>query len=94
MLHAELELAPWEAVLGTTVAVATLDGAVQVKVPPGTQSGQKLRLRARGLPGHGGSRGDMHVEIKVVVPEKLSDAERRLWEQLAKESRFRPRENP
>src|SRR5206468_1158470 len=46
----EAELAPWEAVLGTQIAVPTLDGSVNIKIPPGTQNGQKLRVRGRGLP--------------------------------------------
>ena len=92
VLRADLELAPWEAVLGTTVSVRTLEGRVQVKIPPGTQSGQKLRLRGHGLPEPEGGRGDLRVEIKIVLPEQVTDSERRLWEQLARESGFRPRD--
>jgi curved DNA-binding protein len=92
VLCTDLELAPWEAVLGTTVSVPTLDGRVQVKVPPGTQSGQKLRLRAHGLPERNGTRGDLHVEVKVLLPDELKEQERRIWELLARESNFKPRE--
>ncbi|MEW6302412.1 MAG: DnaJ C-terminal domain-containing protein [Verrucomicrobiota bacterium] len=88
----DLELAPWEAVLGTTVSVPTLEGRVQIRIPAGTQSGHKLRVRGHGLPRHGESRGDLHVIVHVRVPEHLTDAERALWEKLAKESRFSPRD--
>jgi len=87
LLH-ELELAPWEAVLGAEISVPTLDGAVNIKIPAGTASGQKLRVRGRGL----GRTGDLLVTTKIVVPGKLSAADKKLWEQLAKESDFNPRD--
>jgi curved DNA-binding protein len=87
----EAELAPWEAVLGTSLSVPTLDGRVNIKIPPGTQNGQKLRVRGRGLPERGGGHGDLIVVAQVEVPARVSDAERNLWEQLARESRFNPR---
>ncbi|MGD0349497.1 MAG: J domain-containing protein [Verrucomicrobiota bacterium] len=87
----EAELAPWEAVLGAEISVPTLDGRVNIKIPSGTQSGQKLRVRGRGLPRHGGTRGDLMVITQIAVPTRVSDAERKLWEQLARESRFNPR---
>jgi len=89
----EAELAPWEAVLGTRVAVPTLDGTVNIRIPPGTQSGQKLRLRGRGLPRRGSAAGDLFVVTRIEVPEKVSETERHLWEQLARESHFNPRGN-
>lgn len=88
----EAPIAPWEAVLGASIAVPTLNGNVNIKIPPGTHSGQKLRVRGRGLPQRGGAGGDLIVVTRVEVPEKVSETERRLWEQLAKESRFNPRE--
>jgi curved DNA-binding protein len=84
----EAELAPWEAVLGANISVPTLGGRVNIKIPPGTQSGQKLRVRGRGLP----PGGDLIVVTRVEVPASISDGERKLWEQLARESRFKPRE--
>jgi curved DNA-binding protein len=87
----EVELAPWEAVLGAEIPVPTLDGRVNIKIPPGTQSGQKLRVRGRGLPIREGGRGDLFVVTKITVPAKVSDAERKLWEQLSRESKFNPR---
>lgn len=85
-------LAPWEAVLGTTVSVPTLDGSVQIKIPPGTQNGQRFRLRGHGLPAGDGGRGDLYVMARVQMPERLSERERQLWEKLARESGFRPRD--
>jgi len=87
----EAELAPWEAVLGANISVPTLSGDVSIKVPPGTQNGQKLRVRGRGLPRRGGGSGDLIVEIRLEVPGKVTDSERKLWEQLSRESRFNPR---
>jgi curved DNA-binding protein len=84
----ELELAPWEAALGAEISVPTLAGPVKIKIAPGTQSGRKLRVRGRGLP----PSGDLIVVTKIVVPAKLSDAEKKLWEQLKRESRFNPRD--
>jgi curved DNA-binding protein len=88
----EAEVAPWEAVLGTNLSVPTLSGRVSIKVPPGTQNGQKLRVRGRGLPQRDGGSGDLIVETRIEVPKRVTDAERKLWEQLARESRFNPRE--
>jgi DnaJ-class molecular chaperone len=89
-LYSDLELAPWEAVLGASVSVPTIEGRVNIKIPPGTQNGQRLRVRGRGL-GKEGARGDLFVVVQVQVPEKPDEHERRLWEQLARESRFKPR---
>ena len=88
----EADVAPWEAVLGTNISVPTLGGHVSIKVPPGTQNGQKLRVRGRGLPRSGGENGDLIVETRIEVPKRITDSERKLWEQLASESRFNPRE--
>jgi curved DNA-binding protein len=87
----EAELAPWEAVLGAEISVPALDGNVKIKIPAGTQGGQKLRVRGRGLPQRAGARGDLIVVTQIAVPAKISDAERKLWEQLARESKFSPR---
>jgi len=86
LIH-EAELAPWEAALGAEISVPTLTGRVNIKIPAGTQSGQKLRVRGRGLP----PSGDLLVVTKIVVPAKISDAEKKLWEQLKRESGFNPR---
>ncbi|MFZ0828394.1 MAG: DnaJ C-terminal domain-containing protein [Verrucomicrobiia bacterium] len=86
LLH-EAELAPWEAALGAEISVPTLTGRVNIKIPAGTQGGQKLRVRGRGLP----PSGDLIVVTKIVVPVNVSDAEKKLWEQLQRESKFNPR---
>lgn len=88
----EAELAPWEAVLGAGISVPTLGGKLNIKIPPGTQGGQKLRVRGRGLPQPGGAPGDIIVVTRIAVPEKVGDAERKLWEQLQHASKFNPRD--
>jgi len=90
LIH-EAELAPWEAVLGAEISVPTLTGRVNIKIPPGTQNGQKLRVRGRGLPQRGGGAGDLIVVSRIEVPQKITDAERKLWEKLAADSKFNPR---
>jgi curved DNA-binding protein len=90
-LHVELPLAPWEAALGTTTALDTPDGEAKVKVPPGTSSGRRLRLRGRGLPNPRGTPGDLFAEARILVPRTLSAEERRLFEELAATSTFAPR---
>ena len=91
-VHHDLDLAPWEAVLGAEVIVPTLDGSIKLRIPAGSESGQSLRVRARGLPkGKSGERGDFFVKLQIVLPQKLSDAERTLWEQLRGASTFNPR---
>ncbi len=74
--------------LGTELSVPTLTGRVNIKIPAGTQSGQKLRVRGRGL----GANGDLFAVTKIVVPTKMSAAEQKLWEQLKRESKFNPRD--
>jgi curved DNA-binding protein len=90
-LFYDLELAPWEAVLGANVSVPTLEGSVNIRIPPGTQSGQRLRVRGRGL-GRESERGDLVVITRVQVPKQTNETERRLWEELARESGFCPRD--
>ncbi len=89
-LEMDLPIAPWEAALGAKVNVHTLAGTVSLTIPARTQSGQKLRLRGKGLP-KGKTAGDLLVTIRIVVPDKLTSKERELFEQLARESTFRPR---
>ena len=84
-----LPLAPWEAALGAKVAVPTLKGTVELIVPAGTQSGQKLRLRGRGLPGS--PAGDQMVIIKLVTPAAKTAAARETYERMRQEFNFDPR---
>jgi curved DNA-binding protein len=88
----ELPVAPWEAALGAKIAVPTLGGPGEMKIPPGAQAGQRLRLRGQGLNRRGGGRGDEYVKIKIVNPPKLTPKEKALFEKLAAESRFNARE--
>ncbi len=90
-LHVDLRLAPWEAALGTRVAVPTPGGEATVEVPPATSCGRRLRIAGRGLPNPKGKPGDLLAEARIVVPAKLSQAERELFEQLASVSDFDPR---
>jgi curved DNA-binding protein len=85
----ELPLAPWEAALGAKVAVPTLGGQVEVSVPAGAQSGQKLRLRGRGFPGT--PHGDQLVTIKLVTPAAQSPAAKEAYERMKKDFAFDPR---
>ncbi|MDR2503196.1 MAG: DnaJ domain-containing protein [Deltaproteobacteria bacterium] len=86
----ELNLAPWEAVLGIKTRVPTLDKAVELSVPPGSGSGKKFRLRGKGL-GNGEDKGDQYVRLNIHVPEQLEHEERELWEKLAALSKFKAR---
>ncbi|MBO0727401.1 MAG: J domain-containing protein, partial [Blastocatellia bacterium] len=88
----DLPVAPWETALGARVSVPTLDGSVEMTIPPGAQGGQRLRLRGQGLNRRGGGRGDEYVRLKIVIPPKPTEKEKELFEQLAAESRFNPRE--
>lgn len=91
-LYYELDLAPWEAVLGAELSVPTLDGSIKLRIPPGSENGQQLRVRGRGLPkGKSGERGDYHATIILHLPTKISPEERELWEKLHATSSFNPR---
>ena len=90
-LEMELPIAPWEAVLGAKVEAPTIDGRVEVTVPAGAKSEQRLRLRSQGLNKRKGGRGDEYVRLKIVVPTDVSAEERRLFEELKRVSRFQPR---
>ena len=78
-----LPLWPWETVLGTEVQVPTLSGSVRLKIPPGSQPQQRLRLKGKGLPKRTGGHGDQFVILEVVTPQTPSSEERQLYEQLA-----------
>ena len=86
----DLLLAPWEAVLGTSARIPTLDSPVDMTIPPGVSSGQKLRLAGKGL-GKGTSQGDQFVRIIIRSPRELSDRERELWTELSRISSFQAR---
>ena len=89
-LEMDLPLWPWQAVLGAEVRIDTPDGPVKLKVPPGTPSGRRLRLRGRGLPRPDGNRGDLHAVVKIVVAERPGAAEREAYEALRRASSVPP----
>jgi curved DNA-binding protein len=90
LIH-DVALAPWEAVLGAELTVSTLTVPIQVKVPPSTQNGQKLRVKGYGLPTGAGGSGDLLIRVQVEMPRDVSPMERKLWEELSRMSSFRPR---
>ena len=83
----DLEVPAWDAALGCTVHVPTLEGRAKLKLAPGTQSGKKLRLPGMGLPLGGGKRGDLYAVVAITVPTSLGADEKKLWEQLAAKKR-------
>lgn len=85
-----VSLAPWEAALGTTISVPTLGGHVDLRVPADSDTGKKLRLRGRGLPGKP-ENGDQIVEIEVTAPRAETPAQRALYEQMAEQFGGKPR---
>jgi DnaJ-class molecular chaperone len=88
---AALRISPWEAALGAVVPVRTLDGEVKIKVPPGSSTGRRIRLKERGYTTASGARSDLYVVLEVAVPSEPSPDEKRLFEELARVSRFDPR---
>ncbi len=91
-LYMDLAITPWEAALGTELQVSTLAGPVTMKIPGGTQTGQKLRLRGKGMPNPKGAHGNLYAVITIQVPKKPTERERELFEELRRVSRFNPRE--
>jgi curved DNA-binding protein len=91
-LYLDLPLTPWEAALGATVEVPTLGGAVNLKIPPGTTTGGKLRLAKKGLPKPAGGEGDLYAIAQIVNPPELGEREQELFRELRDQSKFNPRE--
>ncbi len=91
-LYVDLPVTPWEAALGAEVEVETLDGKARVKVPQGSSSGRRLRLRGQGYPDPNGGAGDLYATVKIMIPKKLTKKEREALEELQKVSRDNPRE--
>jgi curved DNA-binding protein len=88
-VHSVLPVAPWEAALGATVTVATLGGNVELRIPPNSDGGRKMRLRGRGWPGK--TPGDQIVTLEVHVPKAETDTQRAIYEEMAKAFEFNPR---
>jgi curved DNA-binding protein len=91
-IYLTLPIAPWEAALGATITVATLGGDVELKIPAGSDSGKRMRLRGRGMPGR--SPGDQFVTLEIHAPAAESDAQRKLYEQMAEVFEFDLRRTP
>ncbi len=91
-LYYDLELAPWDAVLGTEVEVRVPKGKVKLKVPAGSGEGDALRMGGLGLPTGDGGFGDLHAVVKLSIPESINSEERKAWEELKEVSSFKPRD--
>lgn len=89
-IYVTLPIAPWEAALGSTVLVPTLGGKVDLKIPPGSQGGQTLRLKKRGLPGS--TPGDQYILLKIVIPQPITESAKAFYKKMAEEMPFNPRE--
>ncbi|MBK1831060.1 J domain-containing protein [Verrucomicrobiaceae bacterium R5-34] len=82
-LYHELDIAPWEAVLGSKHEVPSLDGPIKIRIPEGAENGQQMRIRQRGLPiGKSGERGDLYIVLNITTPDEITTEQRKLWEQL------------
>ena len=90
-LITDLYLTPWEAALGTRVKIASIDDEVSLYIPEGMQSGEKLRIPQKGYKDGKGGRGDLVAEVKILVPKKLNEEEKKLFEKMSKISKFNPR---
>ncbi len=88
-LYLDLPVAPWEAALGATVKVPTLGGIVELRIPEGSTSGRKLRLKGRGLPGD--PPGDCYVILSIALPPADSESAKELYRKMEKELNFNPR---
>ena len=93
-IEMDLLISPWEAALGASVSTRAPGGPITVRVPPGSSSGRRLRLKGQGMPQPGGKPGDLFAKIKIMVPPHLTDRERELFEQLRHESSYNPRSSP
>lgn len=90
-VYATLPVAPWEAALGATVKTRVPDGSVEVRIPPGSSGGRKLRLRGRGLPGK--PPGDLYLVLEIELPPADTPRARELYETMARELAFDPRKH-
>jgi len=88
-IYVDLPVAPWETALGEKVSIPTLGGKVEMKIPAGSQSGSKLRLKGRGLPGK--NNGDQYVILKIETPEAKTEKQEELYRRMQKEMNFNPR---
>ena len=89
-LHVDVPVTPWDAALGTTLEVPTLTGSAKVRLPAGSSSGRRLRLRGKGMPGRRSRYGDLYARVQIMVPDQLDERERKLFEELRTDSSFHP----
>lgn len=90
-LYTDLYLTPWEAALGTRVSIETIDEETKIYIPQGIQSGERIRIPNKGYKADKNTRGDLVAEIKIVVPKKLTEEEKEIFNKLKKISKFNPR---
>lgn len=90
-LITDLYLTPWEAALGTRVKIASIDDEVSLYIPEGMESGEKVRIPQKGYKDGKGGRGDLVAEVKILVPKKLNEDEKKLFQEMSKISKFNPR---
>lgn len=90
-LEIDLPISPWEAALGSSVPARAPGGQITVRVPAGSSTGRRLRLKGQGMPQQGGKPGDLFARVKIMVPATLTDRERELFEKLERESAYDPR---
>lgn len=90
-LYTDLLLTPWEAALGARASVTSIDDETKIYIPQGIQSGERIKIPGKGYRDGNGTRGDLIAEIKVVVPKKLSEQEKAMFEKLNEISNFNPR---
>lgn len=90
-IYTDLKLTPWEAALGTRVNIATIDDTASIYVPQGIESGEKIKIAGKGYKDGKGGRGDLIAIVKIVVPKKISEEEKKLYKELEEISNFHPR---
>jgi curved DNA-binding protein len=93
-VHLKLPVTPWEAALGAKIKVPTLGGMVDLTIPPGSNSGKKMRLKGRGLPKSGRQAGDQIVILQIVTPPADSEERKAVYEEMARRLPFNPRTGP
>lgn len=90
-IYKELPITPWEAIFGAKITAKTFDKKIEISIPPNTESGKKFRLKGLGLSNRNGS-GDFYFVSKIVLPDKLSEKEKKLIKQWQSISKFNPRD--
>ena len=91
-IYTDLKITPWEAALGTRISVDSIDETLSLCIPQGTESGEKVRIPNKGYKDGKGGRGDLIAEVKIMIPKKMSEEEKQLFEQFNKISKYNPRE--